>query len=738
MKLKSKLVVGNMLAVILTLGSFALSQWLINSHYNAKVLEENGQHMAQRFIGYAKSQAEQTMSYLTEALLNPMYFYDLDGIERILEPTLQNASTLEVKVYDFNGTVIHRGSREGDAYGMPLNDTNVEQTTLGKQMEYLHHEGNRLIIARPLILNQELLGGVMMVYSLTAIQRDIAENQAIIQQINQASTEHSTFLIVVVTAVMCLVSFVISIVMANTLIKPITKLVRHSQRISRGHYQNLNNIERGDELGELAKAFNEMDNNLKERSDAIQFLAYNDPLTKLPNRTKFLGFLEGLLEQHRVKPLTFAILFLDLDEFKRINDNLGHQAGDELLCSVASKISENLRHSDFVANLLSRHAKENSLIARVGGDEFLLCIPHIDQHAAGDIAQRLVHLFEEPILLKGVNESVVVGASVGIALFPANGQSAEELVKNADIAMYAAKTQGKGRYCHFTAEMEYQVLNRGVIERELRAAIIDFSQFEIHYQPKVNMQTGRVIGVEALIRWNHPARGLIAPSEFIPVAESTGLILPLGQWIMEEVCLALNKWHQLPHTDDFHVAINLSAKQIYNQDIAARLAELVDKHQLHASHLHVEVTETALMLEMDKAKTTLDKIRQLGIEVWLDDFGTGYASLAYLREFNVDGLKIDRSFVSDIEEDENDRALCSAVISMAQQMNIKVVAEGIETALQARYLLSEQCELGQGYLYSKPVYAEAISRILYQQAEEMSAGKSDTLSVAPPTLRDHG
>jgi diguanylate cyclase (GGDEF)-like protein len=694
--------------VVLTMGCLSLSQWLISSYYSDEILEETAINISDSFTSHAKNQAEQTVKYLSEALFNPMFFFDIDNIHSILEPALENTDVIFIKVFDADGLIVHTGEDVVVNYGSGLNMPRVQEKVLSNQETYTEIKSSSLIVARPIMMNKKLLGGIVMSYSLKALKEDITRNSTIIGDITEASRSYSAVLSITLTIFMCLVSLLFSMLLAKTMTLPINQLLKHSKRISKGIFQVSNNIQRSDELGELAQAFDTMDLNLKQRNEEVEFLAYNDPLTKLPNRSQFIKCLDRCIHRCKQSKEVFAVFFIDLDEFKRVNDNLGHQAGDELLCEVAQTLTNALR------KMGQTTTKENPqcMIARVGGDEFLLRLSGIKkQETVSKFASDIVNSLKLPIYLSSVGESVVVGASVGVALFPDSGNASEDLVKSADMAMYSAKENGKGRYCFFNHEIEQKILASGVIEKELRAAIEDFSQFRLLYQPKLDLKTGRLVGVEALIRWLHPTKGNISPVEFIPIAEATDIIHTLGEWIVMQACKDIQEWgstYHLPH--EFHVAINLSPKQLYGDKALRTFQYQIQKHQIEATRLHIEVTETALMLDRASAKKTLDDLRSMGIKVWLDDFGTGYSSLGFLREFNIDGLKIDQSFVNDLDRDMNDRALCAAVISMAHQLGIRVVAEGIETAVQSNFLAQSHCDCGQGYLFAKPMCAETLSK----------------------------
>ncbi|NTS78024.1 EAL domain-containing protein [Catenovulum sp. SM1970] len=700
MKLKGRLITASMLMLVLTVGVLSISNWLISSYYNTQILEKTSENMSEQYIKLTRSHAAQTVAYLSEALVNPLYFYDIGGIELTITPALNNQSILEITVFDKNGILAQAKRSETDSYGVKLDMPELEKTVLENKTPYFQNEDDYFILAEPLLMNNELLGGFKLTYSLTTIRDDIEKNRSLIEQINLSSKDSGYSLTLIVTLIMTVLSLWFSALIARNLIDPIQNLVNHSKLIGKGDYETPNNVDRKDEIGELAKAFDEMGTCLKERNEAIEFLAYNDPLTKLPNRTYFLNNLNRMMNS---TVDSIVVFFIDLDGFKKVNDSLGHAAGDELLQAIAKRINQNLRHSD----------RAEGTAARVGGDEFLLCFPNLsNKEVMSRIAKRIIDEFSKPVYLKEPDEWVVVGASIGIATYPESADNSEDLVKNADIAMYYAKSNGKGHYCHFNQELEQQVIVKGQIERDLRIALEDLTQFQLHYQPKIALTSNKVIGAEALLRWIHPEQGNIAPNEFIPVAETSGLIVPMGEWVIDQACRFLQQWQKKTGDSAFHVAVNLSAKQLYDSKVIQYITDKLVQYELGIGSLHIEVTETALLNDRNRAKKTIDSLRALGVEVWLDDFGTGYSSLGFLRQFNVDGLKIDRSFIKDTETDQNDRSLCNAIITMAHQLDIGVVAEGIETQAQANFLIESQCETGQGYLYFKPMPELAMTQLI--------------------------
>ncbi|MEX0972088.1 MAG: EAL domain-containing protein [Solirubrobacterales bacterium] len=441
--------------------------------------------------------------------------------------------------------------------------------------------------------------------------------------------------------------------------------------------------------------------------EALRHRVLHDSLTGLPNRLSFVDSLRDALHRSTASGSPVGILFLDLDHFKLINDSIGHHAGDELLQAVAPRLRAHLRPGD--------------LVARFGGDEFGILVDRLsDENEALAIADRVAGAFSEPYSMGGADHFVT--ASVGIAIARPIGSEpvdAELLIRDADAAMYRAKERGRGRCELFDAEMRAHALRRLETERELRHAL-DRDELELHYQPLVCLGSGEIVGLEALVRWRHPERGLLDPGEFVSVAEDSGLIESIGRWVQETACRQALGWHELrPDQRPLDVAVNLSARQVAHRDLATTVREILARTGLEPVNLRLEVTESALVGESAGATATLEELSDIGVRLVLDDFGTGYSSLAYLNRFPFDALKIDRSFVEGLGIEQERTAIVEAVIGMARALSLDAIAEGVENEAQLSELRRLRCDYAQGHLFSRPLTAEKVTGLLRENAFDL-------------------
>ncbi|MBF0469988.1 MAG: EAL domain-containing protein [Gammaproteobacteria bacterium] len=434
----------------------------------------------------------------------------------------------------------------------------------------------------------------------------------------------------------------------------------------------------------------------KKNEEVIWRQANFDPLTGLPNRVQFMTRLQQELDARtRGEEGVFALLYLDLDGFKDVNDSLGHPTGDQLLIEVANRLGERRRKGETVA--------------RLGGDEFTQLITHFDHpEQVGSFSEQIIEVLNRPFFLQ--QREIHIGVSIGIALYPADGETVAELTKNADTAMYQAKANGKNEFQFYRKEMNARALHRLSLIHALHRAVEEMS-FELYYQPKYRLADHRLIGMEALIRWPKNGQQLVLPSEFIPCAEETGLIVAMGSWILNHACLQTQKWNQQFQLD-LNLAVNISTRQFHNHDIASEVVAALTQSQLPPSALELEITESLFLDESVSAIPVMKQLRQLGISIAIDDFGTGYSSLSYLNRFPIDTLKIDQSFIKNMIAEEEQQAVVLAVLSLAKTLKMKVVAEGIESEEQYRFLREHQCDIGQGYLMSRPLPANEFERLL--------------------------
>jgi diguanylate cyclase (GGDEF)-like protein len=437
----------------------------------------------------------------------------------------------------------------------------------------------------------------------------------------------------------------------------------------------------------------------KDHENQVRHLAYYDVVTGLPNRTCFLELLSTALELAKRNERRFAVLFLDLDGFKGVNDTYGHHVGDLMLKEISGRLTEGLRRSD----VASRYLFEQNYIvdvARLGGDEFTILLNELTQPEDAAVAARnILKWVAEPLLLE--NHKVFSGASIGIALFPQDGQDGETLLKNADIAMYHAKKMGKGNFQFFHDFMNVKARKRMELENCMHQAVSN-NELHLYYQPLINAASGELIGAEALMRWDSPQLGFLHPADFIPLAEENGMILKFGEWAMHEVCRNYKEW-QKKGMGYLSIAINLSSLQFNQISFIPILKGILDEYQLDPAFLVFELTETIIMADSEKILGTLLELKKMGIRLSIDDFGTGYSSLSYLKRFPLDSLKIDRSFIKDLSTNSEDAAIVNAILALATALNLHVIAEGVETDLQKQFLQNTSCQAIQGYLFAKPM-----------------------------------
>jgi diguanylate cyclase (GGDEF)-like protein len=437
----------------------------------------------------------------------------------------------------------------------------------------------------------------------------------------------------------------------------------------------------------------------KRAEDRILRMAYFDNLTSLPNRALFHDRLKQALAHAERYEVNSALMFIDLDNFKRINDTLAHRVGDLLLQGVAERLSRYIRTSDTVAR--QKEIALTNTVARLGGDEFTVFLTEVkSMENVAKVAQRILNILSQPFQLDG--HEVFTTGSIGIAMYPHDGTETDTLLKNADIAMYHAKEQGRNNFQFYKKSMNETAFDRLSMENSLRKAI-ERDEFLLYYQPRLDIRSGEVVALEALLRWQHPEKGIIEPADFIPIAEESGLIIPIGEWVLQSACAQNKIWQESDLHMRIAVSLNISGRQFTQASLIHIIEKVLADFSLDPRYLELEITESVIMQNAEVTMRMLQKLKRMGVKLSMDDFGTGYSSFNYLKQFPLDIIKIDRSFIQDVTKNREDATIVKAIIAMAQSLQLKVIAEGVETEEQLEFLRAQGCNEMQGYLLSRPV-----------------------------------
>jgi len=557
---------------------------------------------------------------------------------------------------------------------------------------------------------------VMTAYRHIMITSDLAWSLVVKQDYEEIKLPLTTAIFSVLSsaALILVIALVLIYIISKKLTYPLNRLSRAISQVKKGNISERALIYSHDDIGHIGLAFNDMldeiesqqqqlnnrvvnlDHTIEQNEEQIHELAFFDALTQLPNRSLLIDRLDNSIARAERNKSVIVLLLLDLDDFKSVNESIHYQAGDQLLQKTAKQISHLVREEDTVA--------------RISSDEFVVLLEDLEIQKdaavknAEKIALKIQQEIAKPVFIQ--DQEVTVSISVGIVVFPDDGQSSTELLKALDIALFRAKALGRENIQFFEPQMKLIAEQRLAIETSLRHAISE-QQFELYYQPQVDVNSGAVIGAEALIRWNHPVEGLVSPDRFIPISEETQLIIPIGTWVLQSACLQIKQWEEAGYFSAHlkTVAVNVSAIQFQQNDFVEIVQKVIQTTNISPSHLEIELTESLFMGDYEQTLLTLNKLKNLGLCLTIDDFGTGYSSLSYLKTFPVDMLKIDRSFIIDIVTDSNDAAIVKAIAVMAKSLKLTVLAEGIETEEQLSFIKKEGCDVYQGYLCSKPVNA---------------------------------
>lgn len=637
---------------------------------------------------------------LAVALVNPLYYNDNDQVGQLVAGVQAQSPVSYVRVFDAAGALVHDGSQSVQDFGRIMDDP-LAARAVAATAPLLQRTEHVLEMAVPIMLGEQRLGGVRVGIDLDSMRVQQARAGAQLDSGIDALARRYLVAGLVLLAGLLLLTMVVSVYVQRTLVQPVRSLVTAARRMEQGDYDvQLPDAGGKDEIGELVRSFATMSQAIARHDRQVRTLAYTDALTGLANRLAFRQQLEAQIEAAAGSEGRLALLFVDVDDFKRVNDTLGHEAGDEVLLHFVQRIR----------GAVEQHGGAQALLARFGGDEFVILLADEDPgNRAMRLAETLVVELARPLALSG--RDVFLGSSIGLTLYPDDAVDATGLLKNADIAMYQAKLAGKNCYRYYSRAMDHAVERRVHMEQELRGA---WERGELHlvYQPVYRTRDRRLVGVEVLLRWQHPQLGAIPPSVFIQVAEQSGLIEQLGPKVLRAACMEARRWEVVPGGEQLFVSVNVSPRQLRTGDLSDVVVACLTESGLPASRLHIELTETAVIGDEMLAASLLDKLHRHGVKVWLDDFGTGFSGLSHLRQVPVDGVKIDRSFVADMQRDPDDLALTTAIIAMCHALGITVVAEGIEQEAQFDLLAQRSCDLAQGYWLSRPLSSTQLVQLL--------------------------
>ncbi|RYZ70039.1 MAG: EAL domain-containing protein, partial [Lysobacteraceae bacterium] len=631
---------------------------------------------------------------LADSLTNPLYFSDLDVIGTTVRAATRQPDVAYVLVYGADGNIVHDGSYDIAAYGQPMTDP-LARAAIASNDLLTQWSPEVVDVSQEISIGNQRIGGVRVGFSLAEARAGEERAAANLDGRLQELGERHMGWFALLLAALAMVCVGLAWYLQRTLVKPIRQLADAANAIGVGNYDAKRLVShRQDEVGDLVRAFSDMNDSIARHDRDVRRMAYTDALTGLTNRLAFRESLDHRLMMLRGAGRQLALLFADIDDFKRVNDTLGHEAGDEVLLQFANRIRA----------AVERLGGDDALLSRFGGDEFVILIQNGDVRAsATQLAEALVKELGQPLVVEG--RQVFLGTSIGITLFPEDASGATSLMKNGDIAMYQAKVAGKNCY-------RFYMERRVHMEQELRGAW-ERGELSLVYQPIFRLADSRIVGAEALLRWQHPEMGAIAPSVFIDVAEQSGLIESIGPRVLREACAAAAGWGVDAETQEApFVAVNVSPRQLRSGDLPEEVASCLRDTGLPAARLHLELTETAVISDEAHASTLLAKLHRTGVKVWLDDFGTGFSGLSHLRRVPVDGVKIDRSFIADMQRDPDDLALTTAIIAMAHSLGITVVAEGVEKEAQFEILRARGCDLAQGYWLGYPMDAAQLGLLL--------------------------
>ncbi len=683
--------------------------------YNRFSIDSGNAHLGNAL----KEQLERDTRLLSQTLATqldiPLYHLDLSEIGTQLAQIRRNRNLEYVYLFSAKGRLLHDGSATIPEFGLPLATLVPLKPAPTPQLLW---RGNHLHLLQPVITAGHTAGYLALAVDFTSALESLTTHNEQLQAAAKTKETEVLTRLVLVALLLLLVTLWIVYRFCHHLFKPLQQLAEKSLRYGDGDRSVRFDMVQQGEIGQLGRALEQMRRSLEQSHHQTNQLAYLDNLTQLPNRHWFQQSLDNLLQHAQQRGQRLGVLFIDLDHFKEVNDTAGHEMGDLLLFEAAARLRNLLLDLD-----LSAPDQEEVLLARLGGDEFVTLYPGLDdEEQAAGLARHIAEVLDEPFLIDG--RYFRISSSIGITVYPDDGLTSSEILKHADIAMYAAKQSGRNQYTFFSPQMNQQLQQRIEVLQGVRTAL-EQGHFRLDYQPVLSLADGSIRGAEALLRWHHPERGLIPPGLFIPTIEDSDLIGPVTEWVARQAVQDLLQLQQLQ--PGFVVSINISGAALHQDSTRDFLTELTHNEQVPDHCLSIELTETSMIRHLDDCRQTLEQWKAAGMSIWIDDFGTGYSSLSYLHQLPIDGLKIDRSFISELKP-ASSNSLVATILTLAESMDLLVVAEGIETEAQRDCITRLGRCLGQGFGLYRPMSLEALQQLLQQDhaMQEVKAGTGQT------------
>jgi len=685
--------IGGGLILLLVLGGL----WYSSSGSHLELIENTSTIMREQAWEDLERRGEVTVRFLADTLPNLMYYYDLQGLRDTAISALDQEDILYVLIYDIEGRILHDGTRTLDRFGEVMDDELAAAAIQADDLLTQWHS-EALDISMPVRLGRDRIGGVRIGLSRSGVDEAIGREQAAMTERLQAIFSDQMRMLLLAFLLLLAVAGVLGWQIGRGLVRPIRELAGAVRSLESGKFDEISLSSRsGDELGVLIRSFTHMAATMRKHDHDIRRLAYQDNLTSLPNRLMFRELLDDAIAEYPTNGGSLGLMFIDLDNFKRINDTLGHDAGDEVLIEFAARLRQ------CTGQVPAGTATGRIVIARLGGDEFVALLSGENvKERCRTLARNILDLVQEPF--QAANRSVYLSASIGITRFPEDAHNSKLLLKCGDLAMYQAKLQGKNCYAFFSDELTALADQQLLLEQHLREALAA-GQVTLAYQPIMAVDSGRLVAAEALLRWTHPELGEVPPERFVAAAEASTLIDELGARTLKQACQDAADWQaRLP---GIGVGVNVSGRQLLKRGLDEIVIDALTQSGLEPGLLSLELTESSLLHDHVLASSTLSDLRQRGIRIWLDDFGTGFSGLSHLRQVQVDGVKIDRSFIADVLTDADDLALTSAIIAMAHSIGMPVIGEGVENEEQLAVLKNRGCDYVQGYLLGRAMPVEA-------------------------------